>query len=55
LLIVTIPTDPTRMTVNLMAPVVVDLRTRRAKQIVLDDPRCAPDHLVVPRARTTRP
>lgn len=47
--LVTIPSDPTRMTVNLMAPVVVDLRTRRARQIVLDDPRCAPDHPVVPR------
>lgn len=47
--LVTIPSDPTRMTVNLMAPVVVDLRTRRARQIVLDDPRCPPDHLVVRR------
>ena len=46
--IVTIPADPTRMTVNLMAPVVVDLRTRRARQIVLDDPRCPPDYLIVP-------
>ncbi len=45
--IVTIPSNPTRMTVNLMAPVVVDLRTRRARQIVLDDPRCPPDYLVV--------
>jgi flagellar assembly factor FliW len=45
--IVTIPSDPTRMTVNLMAPVVVDLRTRRARQIVLEDPRCPPDYLVV--------
>jgi flagellar assembly factor FliW len=47
LVIVTIPADPTHMTVNLMAPVVVDLRTRRARQIVLDDPRCPPDYLVV--------
>ena len=45
--IVTIPSDPTRMTVNLMAPVVVDLRTREARQIILDDPRCPPDHRVV--------
>ncbi len=36
------------MTVNLMAPVVVDLRTRRARQIVLDLPHCPPDFLVVP-------
>jgi len=37
--IVTIPPDPTRMTVNLMAPVAVDLRTNTARQIILDDPR----------------
>lgn len=47
LVIVTIPSDPTLMTVNLMAPVAVDLRTRHARQIVLDDPRCPPDYLVV--------
>ena len=47
LVIVTIPPDPTLMTVNLMAPVVVDLRTRRARQIVLDLPHCPPDYLVV--------
>ena len=52
--VVTIPSDPTRMTVNLMAPVVVDVRTRRARQIVLDDPRCPPDHLVVPGACAPR-
>ena len=52
--LVTIPSDPTRMTVNLMAPVVVDLRTRRARQIVLDDPRCPPDHLVVRRRLAPR-
>jgi len=53
--IVTIPPDPTRMTVNLMAPVVVDLRTRQARQIVLDDPRCPPDHRVVGDAPSACP
>ncbi len=53
--IVTIPSDPTRMTVNLMAPVVVDLRTREARQIVLDDPRCPPDHRVVRDAPPASP
>jgi flagellar assembly factor FliW len=53
--IVTIPSDPTRMTVNLMAPVVVDLRTRQARQIVLDDPRCPPDHRVVGDLPAIRP
>ena len=54
LVIVTIPSDPTLMTVNLMAPLVVDLRTRRARQIVLDDPRCPPDYLVVRPAVAAR-
>jgi flagellar assembly factor FliW len=53
--IVTIPSDPTRMTVNLMAPVVVDLRTRQARQIVLDDRRCPPDHRVVGDSSPARP
>ena len=37
--IVTIPTDPTTMTVNLMAPIAVDMPRRRARQLVLDDTR----------------
>jgi len=53
--LVTIPPDPTRMTVNLMAPVVVDLRTRQARQIVLDDPRCPPDHRVVREPAAAQP
>jgi flagellar assembly factor FliW len=44
--IVTIPPDPTAMTVNLMAPVVVDLATRRSRQLVLEDPRCDPSYRV---------
>ena len=48
--IVTIPPDPTAMTVNLMAPVVVDLRTRTSRQLVLED-GCDPSHRVcAPRA-----
>jgi flagellar assembly factor FliW len=42
--VVTIPPDPTRMTVNLMAPVAVDLRTHSARQIVLEDPRFPPSY-----------
>jgi len=45
--IVTIPPDPTRMTVNLMAPVAVDLRTRTARQIVLDDPNFPPSYALL--------
>ena len=44
--IVTIPADPTAMTVNLMAPVVVDVRTRSSRQLVLEDSRCDPSYLV---------
>jgi flagellar assembly factor FliW len=49
--IVTIPLDPTAMTVNLMAPVVVDVRTRTSRQLVLEDARCDPSYRVcAPRA-----
>ena len=49
--IVTIPPDPTAMTVNLMAPVVVDLRTKISRQLVLEDARCDPSYRVcAPRA-----
>lgn len=33
--IVTIPTDPTKMTANMKAPVVINLKNRFAKQIIL--------------------
>lgn len=33
--IVTIPTDPTKMTANLKAPIVINLKNRRAKQVIL--------------------
>jgi flagellar assembly factor FliW len=52
--IVTIPSDPTAMTVNLMAPVVVDVRTRTSRQLVQEDPRCDPSYRVcAPRAAAT--
>ena len=44
--IVTIPPDPTAMTVNLMAPVVVDVRTRLSRQLVLEDGRADPSYRV---------
>jgi flagellar assembly factor FliW len=50
--IVTIPSDPTAMTVNLMAPVIVDVRTRTSRQLVLEDARCDPSYRVCgPRAQ----
>lgn len=33
--IVTIPSDPTKMTANLKAPIVINLRERTAKQVIL--------------------
>ncbi len=33
--IVTIPTDPTKMTANLKAPIVINLKNRLAKQVIL--------------------
>jgi flagellar assembly factor FliW len=44
--ILTIPPDPTRMTANLMAPIVVDVRTRRARQLILDEGRCDPSYSI---------
>ena len=35
--IVTIPTDPTKMTANLKAPIVINLRNRMAKQVILHE------------------
>lgn len=44
--IVTIPPDPTAMTVNLLAPVAVDRRTHTSRQLVLEDGRFDPSHRV---------
>jgi flagellar assembly factor FliW len=46
--LVTIPKDPTQMTVNLMAPVAVDLKSMTAQQLILDRPDLSPAHAVVP-------
>ncbi len=37
--LVSVRSDPSQTTVNLKAPIVVNLRTMRGRQIVLDDPR----------------
>lgn len=44
--IVTIPPDPLAMTVNLMAPIVVDVRTRSSRQLVFEDGRYDPSYRV---------
>ena len=53
--VVTIPPDPSQMTVNLMAPVVVDLPTRVARQIVLEDTQFPPSYPLVSRLRPAAP
>jgi flagellar assembly factor FliW len=35
--IITIPSDPTQMTANLKAPIVIHVSTRKARQVVLQD------------------
>jgi len=53
LALVHIPREPTEIFVNLLAPVVVDARTRRGRQLVLEDPTLDPAHriaLVAPPA-----
>ena len=45
--VVTIPADPKQMTVNLMGPVVINQSARKAKQLVLADPRFTTKHRVM--------
>lgn len=45
--LVTIPSNPTEMTVNLMAPVAVNLRSRVARQLVLEEAGLSPAHRVL--------
>lgn len=45
--VVTVPGDPREMTVNLMGPVVVNRSARKAKQLVLTDPRYTTRHRIL--------
>ena len=49
--LVTIPQNPTEMTVNLMAPVAVNLKNRIARQLVLEETGLDPAHPVLGDAR----
>ena len=53
--LVTIPSDPTQMTINLMAPVAVDLRSMTAEQLILDRPDLSPAHPVVAKPAEHNP
>ncbi len=46
LCIVTVPSDPREMTVNLKGPVVINMNTRQARQVVLDNPEYTTRHPV---------
>jgi len=51
--LVTIPEHPTEIFLNLLAPIVVDLRSRSGRQLVLEDPQLDPAHriaLIAPAA-----
>jgi flagellar assembly factor FliW len=51
LAIVTVPADPREMTANLMAPLIIDCRSRTGRQIVLDTGRYSTrHHLLAPPA-----
>ncbi len=48
--LVTVPSNPLDMTINLMAPVAVDLSTMRARQLVYDERGLDPAHRILPAA-----
>ncbi len=49
LVILTIPPGrPQDMTANLMGPVVINLKNRRGRQLVIDDPRYSHKHRIMP-------
>jgi flagellar assembly factor FliW len=49
LVILTIPPGrPQEMTVNLMGPVVINLKNRRGRQLVMEDPRYSHKHRILP-------
>jgi flagellar assembly factor FliW len=50
LVLVTVPANPREMTANLMAPLMIDLRTRQGAQVVLDNGRYSTRHPVLPPA-----
>jgi flagellar assembly factor FliW len=50
LVILTIPPDrPQEMTANLMGPVIINLKTRRGKQLIIEEPRYSHKHRILPK------
>ena len=50
--VVTIPTDPSEATVNLMAPVVINKKDRRGRQVILHDSKYSVRHPLLSGAKT---
>ncbi len=55
LTIVAIPSDPYQMTVNLLAPLVINGDTKRARQIILSGKRYTTKHHLLPEASQPAP
>ena len=46
LALLTVSRDRRAITANLVGPIVINTRTRSARQVVIDDPRYTPKHLI---------
>ena len=47
--IVVVPKDLKKMTVNLLGPIIINVRERLGKQVILDDPRYSTKHYIFPQ------
>jgi flagellar assembly factor FliW len=54
LAIVVVPEDIKQMTANLLAPVIINIRQRKGKQIVLQDKRYSTKHLIIEELAKTQ-
>ncbi len=52
--IITIPEDPYKMTANLRGPLLMNLKSRLAKQLVLTDDTYTPRYLIIPRTESAQ-
>ena len=52
--IVTIPEDLYKMTANLRGPLLINLKSRLAKQLVLTDDTYTPRYLIIPRTESAQ-
>jgi flagellar assembly factor FliW len=54
LAIVVVPEDIKQMTANLLAPVIINIRQRKGKQVVLQDKRYSTKHLIIEELAKTQ-